>query len=160
MYPVFVTLYVQYTKNRAIKKLSFIWTYMCRVLRIHNNLSLFPLIPSYADLKCSVHQKKHFEYGRTRGLTRNQPSKSGFLLTLYVHVCLTVNKWLPFDLICWVTLEYIVTTNSSVHEKPSHQKMASVWAYIFSIHCNLTQLPCSNLLQIMNWPYVVSIPRN
>ena len=54
---------------------------------------------------------------------------------------LAVKKWLPFELICAIDLECIVTSNfvspypillTSVQQKHSRQKVASVWAYMCS----------------------------
>ena len=36
-------------------------------------------------------------------------------------------------------------------KNPSRQKLASMWAYMCSIHSNPKHLPCSNLVQIWMW---------
>ena len=61
--------------------MAFIWAYMCSILRVHSNLFLSPTMPNFTDLLCSVHY---------------EPSRQ---------------KWLPFENICAVYLEYRVLFN-------------------------------------------------
>ena len=116
-----MTLYVQYTRNQAVKK----W---------------LPL-----ELICAI----FLEYI----VTIHFVCPYHGLLTLYVQYTktLAVKKWLPFEL---VDLEYIVTIHfvhpsipkftdliCLVHQDPSGQKVASIWAYMWSIvrvHRNLS----------------------
>ena len=80
-----------------------------------------------------------------------------FFLTLYVQYTknTAVKKWLSFEHICAVYIQYIETCNSvrcnlfvglicAVPQDPSRQKVASIWTYMCSIlriHSNLSLCP-------------------
>ena len=133
---------------------------MCSRLRVHSNHSLCPSVLKFTDLICSVHQDPSRQ--KVASITaymcsilrvHSNPSLCPSvpnLLTLYVQYTktLAVKKWLLFEPVCAVYLEYIVTIHfvrpyqnlltlyvqwytscndpiCSVHQKPSHQKVAS-----------------------------------
>ena len=48
-------------------------------------------------------------------------------------------------------IPYLTDRVCSIHQDPSRQKVATIWAYLYSIHSNLKQLPCSNLVHILLW---------
>ena len=86
--PKFTDLICSVHKDPSRRKVASIWAYMCGTLIEHSNYSLCPFIPKFTDLICSVHQ---------------DPSHK---------------KWLTFELICAVSLEYIVTIHF-VHSYPN-----------------------------------------
>ena len=110
-----------------------------------------------------------------------------YMFSTYIKT-LAIKKWLPFELIyavhivtlnsspvltwceseCGEYLDYIVTSNFSQPypifltldvQYTSRQNVASIQAYMCSIHINFKQLTCSNQVYIMNWPYMFSKPR-
>ena len=113
------------------QKMAFIWPYMCRYLEY--------ILPSNFVRPFPILMTLYFQY------TKNPD----------------VKKWPLFELICAVHLEYILTLSlsdrtqflvCSVHQEPSCQWVASIWAYLCRIHSNLNWLPCSNLVQIKKIP--------
>ena len=79
LWPNFTDLICSVHQYPSRQKVASIWAYMCFILRVHSNHSLCLFIPN--------------------------------LLTLHVQYTkiLAVKKWLPFELICAVYSEYIVT---------------------------------------------------
>ena len=92
-----------------------LWAYMCSILRVHTNHSLFPSIPKFTDLICSVH--KYYSCQKVASIWACMCS------ILRVHsnhsLCPSITKFT--DLI------------PSVHQDPNRQKVASIWAYMCSI---------------------------
>ena len=80
LWPNFTDLICSVHQYPSRQKVASIWAYMCIILRVHSNHSLCLFIPN--------------------------------LLTLHVQYTkiLAVKKWLPFELICAVYLEYIATS--------------------------------------------------
>ena len=98
-------------------KVASIWAYMCIILRVHSNHSLCLFIPN--------------------------------LLTLHVQYTkiLAVKKWLPFEPICAVYSEYIVTIHC-VRPYPM-LLVVSIWAYmciILRVHSNSSLCPSVPIL--------------
>ena len=127
---------------------------MCSRLRVHNNHSLCPTIPKIADLICSFHQDSSHQKVASICIYHE--------LTLYVKYTKnqTVIKWIPFELIWEVYLEYIVTIHfvrpysSLLTWYVQYTKTLAVKKWLpFALICavyivTLNSWPCRNLVQI------------
>ena len=126
-------LYVQYTKNQAVKK----WlpfklicaVYLEYIVTIHfvcpypNILTLYvQWYTSWNDLVWSVNQK---------------PSHQKVAST-WAYMCSILRVNINHSL-C-LSIPQFTYLLCSVHQDPSHQKVASIWTYMCSIHSNLKQL--------------------
>ena len=182
-YPNLLTLYVQWYiswtdlicsvhQEPSRQKVASIWTYMWSILRVHSNHSFCPSIPQFTDLICSVHQdpsrqkvasiwaylcsilKVHSNHSLCPSISKSTD--------LYAKT-LAVKKWIPFELICSVYLELIVTIHfvrpypnllnlyvqwymlwtdliCTVHKEPSCQKVACLCS-ILRVHSNHSLCP-------------------
>ena len=157
---------------------------MCSILRVHSKHSLCLSICKFIVLICSVHKDPiHQKVASIRAnicavylkyiVTIHLVCTYKYLLTLYVsgmyheltlYVQYTKNlafkKWLPFERICEVYLEYIVTIHF-VRPYPNlltlyvqYTKTLAVKKWLpFELICavyivSLNSSPCSNLVQI------------
>ena len=117
LWPNFTDLICSVHQYPSRQKVASIWAYMCIILRVHSNHSLCLFIPN--------------------------------LLTLHVQYTkiLAVKKWLPFELICAVYSEYIVTIHC-VRPYPM-LLVVSIWAYmciILRVHSNSSLCPSVPIL--------------
>ena len=143
-----------------------------------NNHSSLPLLGHPTNKKVIFHKCTHkWLASMSSRLKSIQKQPTTFmqypiLLTLYVQYTnkSAIKKWLPFEPICAVyfnityqpptlsTLPNFTDLLCSVWQETSCQKVASIWAHMCRIHSNLEQLPCSNLVRMINWPYMFCLP--
>ena len=103
------------------QKVACIWACMCSILRVHSKHSLFSSIHKFTDLICSVHQDPNhrkvasiwanmcsiLSVHRNHSLCLSIPKFPDLICS--IHQDPSHQKWLPFELICEVYLEYIAT---------------------------------------------------
>ena len=109
--PIWMTLYVQYTKNpTVIKWLSF--ELICAAYLEYIVTSNF--VPHFIDLICSVHQKSTVKK----------------ISSIWAYMCSILRVYNNL-LLCPIVLNFT---------DPIWRKVGSIWPYICRIHSNLGQI--------------------